>query len=52
MLENDEHLQERVVISAEKVTKQCRKMAKWKAPEKDSIQQNWVKKLHAIKPSS
>ena len=30
-LVNDKHLQERVVISVEKVTKQCRKMPNWKA---------------------
>ena len=34
-LRNDEHLQERVVISFEKVTKQCRKMPNWKSPERD-----------------
>ena len=29
-LENDNHLQERMVISVEKVAKQCRKMPNWK----------------------
>lgn len=32
MLENDNHLEERVVISVEKVTKQCRKMPNEKVP--------------------
>ena len=36
-LVNDKHLQERVVISVEKVTKQCRKMPNWKAPGKDGV---------------
>ena len=34
-LENDKHLQERVVRSAEKVTKQCRNLPNWKVPGKD-----------------
>ena len=33
-LENDKHLQERVVRSAEKVTKQCRNLPNWKVPGK------------------
>ena len=33
-LRNDKHFQERVVISVEKITKQCRKMPNWKAPGK------------------
>ena len=35
---NDEHCQERMVISVEKVTKQCRKMPYWKGPGKDGVQ--------------
>ena len=37
--------QERVVISVEKVTKQCRKMPNWKAPGKDGVQGYWIKNL-------
>ena len=44
-LRNGKHLQERVVISAEKVTKQCRKMPYWKAAGKDGIQGYWIKNL-------
>ena len=40
---NDKHLQERVVIKFEKVTKQCRKMPNWKAPGKDGVQGYWIK---------
>ena len=36
-LENEEHLQEIVVISVEKVMKQCRKMPNWKVPGKDGV---------------
>ena len=44
-LENDKHLQEKVVISVEKVTKQCRKMPNWKASGKDGVQGYWIKNL-------
>ena len=44
-LKNDKHLQESVVISVEKVTKQCRKMPSWKAPGKDGVQGYWIKNL-------
>ena len=44
-LENEEHLQESVVISVEKVKKQCRKMPNWKAPGKDGAQGYWIKNL-------
>ena len=37
-LGNDKHLQERVIISLEKVIKQCRKIPNWKAPGKDGVQ--------------
>ena len=43
--ENDKHFQKRVVISVEKVTKQCTKMTNWKAPGKDGIQSHWIKNL-------
>ena len=42
-LRNDKHLQERAVISVEKITKQCRKMPNWKAPGKDGVQGYWIK---------
>ena len=44
-LESDKHLQERVVISVEKVTKQCRKTPNWKSPGKDGVQGYWIKNL-------
>ena len=44
-LENEEHLQDSVVISVEKVRKQCRKMPNWKAPAKDGVQGYWIKNL-------
>ena len=47
----DKNLQERVVISVEKVTKQCRNMPSWKAPGKDAVQSYWIRKLgnlHAV----
>ena len=37
-LGNNKHLQERVLKSVEKVTKQCRKMPNWKASGEDGIQ--------------
>ena len=45
IMRKDKHLQERVVISVEKVTKQCRKMPNWKSPGKDGIQGYWIKNL-------
>ena len=44
-LVSDKNRQERVVISFEKVTKQYRKMPKWKAPRKDGVQGYWIKNL-------
>ena len=44
-LGKNKHLQERVVISVEKVTKQCSKMPNWKAPGKDGVQGYWIKNL-------
>ena len=44
-LVNDKHRQERVVISVEKVTKQCRTMPNWEVPEKDGVQGYWIKNL-------
>ena len=44
-LGKNKHLQERVVISVEKVTKQCSKMPNWKAPGKDGVEGYWIKNL-------
>eukprot|EP00794_Sanderia_malayensis_P000828 gene828-biopygen97 len=37
--------QENVGITAEQVTKQCRKMPNWKAPGPDGVQGFWLKKI-------
>ena len=34
-----------MVISVEKVMKQCRKIPNWKAPGMDGVQGNWIKNL-------
>ena len=34
-----------MVISVEKLTKQCKKMPNWKAPGKDGVQGYWIKNL-------
>ena len=47
-LGNDKHLQERVVISVGKVTKQGRKVSNWKATGKDGIQGYWIKNLRNL----
>ena len=47
-LGNYKHLQERVVISVEKVTKRCRKMPNWKAPGKDDVQGYSIKNLRNL----
>ena len=44
-LGNDKYLHEGVVISAEKVTKQSRKVSNWKAPGKDVVQGYLIKNL-------
>ena len=44
-LGNDKYLQERVVVSVEKVTKQSRKIPNQKAPGKDGVQGYWIKNL-------
>ena len=45
---NDEHPQERVSISVEKIRKQCRKIPKWKAPGRDGDQGYWIKNLSSL----
>ena len=42
---NDKHLQEKVAIKVENVMKQCRKMPNWKVPERDCVQDYWIKNL-------
>ena len=44
-LENEEHLQESIIISVEKVIKECRKIPNWKAPGKHGVQGYWIKNL-------
>ena len=44
-LGNNKHLPQRLVISVEKVTKQCRKMPNRKASGKDDVQGYWIKNL-------
>ena len=44
-LRNEKYLPEKVVISTEKVTKQCRKMPNWKASWKDGVQGYWIRIL-------
>ena len=41
----DKHLQERMVICVEKVTKQCKNMPNRKDPGKDNVQSYWVMNL-------
>ena len=45
---NNEHPQERVSISFEKIKKQCRKIPNWKAPGKDGVQGFWIKNLSSL----
>ena len=47
-LGNDKHFQERVVISAEKIMKQRRKMPNWKPPGKVGVQGYWIKNLSKL----
>ena len=42
---NDKHLQEKVAIKVENVMKQCRKMPNWKVPERDCVQDYWIRNL-------
>ena len=44
-LEKEHHYQERVIISAERVRNQRKKMPNRKAPELDSVQGYWIKDL-------
>ena len=47
-LENEEHLQESVITSVQKVIKQCRKMPNWKPSGKDGVQGYWIKNLNNL----
>ena len=42
-MRNKHHMQERLVITVDKIAKQCRKMPNWKAPGKDKVQGFWIK---------
>ena len=41
-LQNQHHWQERVIINAETVSNQCKKMPNWKAPGLDDVQGYWI----------
>ena len=45
---NDKSRQEKLSISVEKIRKQCRKIANWKAPERDGVQWYWIKNLSSL----
>ena len=44
-MSNKHHVQERLVITVDKIAKQCRKMPNWKAPGKDKVQGFWIKSM-------
>ena len=44
-MRNKHHVQERLVITVDKIAKQCRKMPNWKAPGKDKVQGFWIKSM-------
>ena len=43
---NDEHPQERVNISVQKIWKQCRKIPNWKVPGRGGVQGYWIKDFY------
>ena len=45
---NDEHPQERVSISVDKIKKKCRKIPNQKAPGRDGVQGYWIKNLSSL----
>ena len=45
---NDERPQERISINIERIRKQCRKIPNWKAPERNGVQEYWVKSLSSL----
>ena len=45
---NDEHPQERVNISVQKIWKQCRKIPNWKVPGRGGVQGYWIKDLSSL----
>ena len=42
---NKHNLQEGLGITVNKTTKQCRKMANWKAPGEDKVKGFWIKNM-------
>lgn len=44
-MKNENHSQNRMLITIDKIRKQCRKMPNWKAPGKDKVQGYWIKNL-------
>ena len=44
-MRNKHHVQEKLVITVDKIAKQCRKMPNWKAPGKDKVQGFWIKSM-------
>ena len=44
-MSNKHHIQEGLVITVDKITRQCRKMPNWKAPGKDKVQGFWIKSM-------
>ena len=44
-MKNEQHSQERMTITVDKIRKQCKKMPNWKAPGKDKVQGYWIKNL-------
>ena len=44
-MNNEQHLQEGLSITVEKIVKQCKRMPNWKAPGKDKVQGYWIKSL-------
>ena len=44
-MSNEHHAQGGLVISVDKIEKQCRKMPNWKAPGRDKVQGFWIKSM-------
>ena len=44
-MSNEHHAQEGLVISVDKIKKQCRRMPTWKAPGRDKVQGFWIKSM-------
>ena len=44
-MSNEHHAQEGLVISVDKIKKQCWKLPYWKAPGRDTVQGLWIKRM-------